>query len=92
MEIRLETCSYYATDPEKCMTNVIIPHYEFFISRTIVDFSSQDDYKFRKMESMGSGLQGMARLQLTHVSFLDSIYDPFGSVTDVLDFLNLQKF
>ena len=34
----------------------------------------------------------MARLQLTHVTFLDSIYDPFGSVTDVLDFLNLQKF
>ena len=90
MEIRLETCSHYATDPEICIENVIIPHYEFFISRTIIDFSSQDDYKFRKMESIGSDLSGWARLQATQVSFLDSIYDPFGSETDALGFLNLQ--
>ena len=60
------------------------------VSSTVVDFSKKEDYVLSLMERVKLGDINNAKtlLQNTHVTLLDSVYDPFGTPTDELKFLN----
>ena len=44
------------------------------------------------MEAVVLEQEGYVGISSTHVTMLDSIYDPFGTPTDELSLLNFEKF
>ena len=60
---------------------MVTPGMEIFLSRTVVDFSRKDDYMVKQMKFFDLK-EGYLGLSNTEVTFLDSIFDPFGTATD----------
>ena len=60
---------------------MVTPGTEIYVSRTVVNFSRKDDYMVKQMNFFDLK-EGYIGLSNTEVTFLDSIFDPFGTATD----------
>ena len=69
---------------------MVTPWINTFVSRTVVDFSSKEDYVVKQMRLV-TAKKGWIGLSKTEVTMLDSIIDPFGTATDNMSFLNVEE-